>query len=40
MVDKVTTLPRVSLRDQLGRLPEDDLIRLNRALIAFLGLAD
>jgi mRNA interferase MazF len=39
MVDKVTTMPRDSLRDQLGRLPEDDLIRLNRALIVFLGLA-
>jgi len=40
MVDKVTTMSRDSLRDQLGRLPDDDLIRLNRALIVFLGLAD
>jgi len=40
MVDKITTMPRDSLRDHLGRLPEDDLIRLNRALIVFLGLAD
>jgi mRNA interferase MazF len=40
MVDKITTVPRDSLRDRLGRLPDDDLVRLNRALIVFLGLAD
>lgn len=40
MVDKLTTMPRGSLRDRLGRLPEDDLVRVNRALIVFLGLAD
>ena len=40
MVDKITTMPRDSLRDRLGRLPEDDLVRVNRALIVFLGLAD
>lgn len=40
MVDKITTMPRESLHDRLGRLPEDDLVRLNRALVVFLGLAD
>lgn len=40
MVDKITTMPREGLRDRLGRLPEDDLVRLNRALIVFLGLAE
>ena len=40
MVDKITTMPRASLRARLGRLPEDDLVRLNRALVVFLGLAD
>ena len=40
MVDKVTTMPRNGLRERLGRLPEDDLVRLDRALIVFLGLAD
>ncbi|MGI8869341.1 MAG: type II toxin-antitoxin system PemK/MazF family toxin [Mycobacteriales bacterium] len=40
LVDKVTTMPRDSLRERLGRLPDDDLVRLNRALIVFLGLAD
>lgn len=40
MVDKVTTMPRENLRDRLGRLPEADVVRLNRALLVFLGLAD
>jgi mRNA interferase MazF len=40
MIDKITTMPRDSLRERLGRLPESDLVRLNRALIVFLGLAD
>jgi mRNA interferase MazF len=40
MVDKITTVPRDTLRDKLGRLRDDDLVRLNRALIVFLGLAD
>jgi mRNA interferase MazF len=39
MVDKVTTLPRTSLRDRLGRLQEDELLQLNRSLIVSLGLA-
>jgi len=39
MVDKMTTMPRGNLHDQLGRLPEEDLVRLNRALIVFLGPA-
>lgn len=39
MVDKITTMPRDGLRDRLGRLPESDLVRLNRALMVFLGLA-
>lgn len=39
MVDKVTTIPRANLREHLGRLPDADLVRLNRALIVFLGLA-
>jgi len=40
MVDKITTMPRENVRDHLGRLPDADLIRLNRALLVFLGLAD
>ena len=39
MVDKVTTVPRSSLGDRLGRLRDDELLQLNRSLIVFLGLA-
>ena len=39
MVDKVTTVPRTSLTRRVGRLSDGDLIRLNRALLVFLGLA-
>ena len=40
MVDKVTTMPRVNVRDRLGKLADADLVRLDRALVVFLGLAD
>ena len=39
MVDKVTTVPRTSLTRQIGRLSDGDLLRLNRGLLVFLGLA-
>ena len=39
MVDKVTTVPRTNLTSHLGRLSDQDLMRLNRALLVFLGLA-
>jgi mRNA interferase MazF len=39
MVDKLTTVPRTSLGEQIGRLSKEDVIRLDRALIVFLGLA-
>lgn len=38
MVDKVTTVPRSSLGERLGRLRDDELVALNRSLIVFLGL--
>lgn len=40
MVDKVTTMPRANVRDHVGRLSDADLVRLDRALVVFLGLAD
>jgi len=40
MVDKITTMPRDNLREVLGRLGDDDILRLNRAVLVFLGLAD
>jgi mRNA interferase MazF len=39
MIDKVTTVPRTNLGERLGRLPDDELVALNRSLIVFLGLA-
>lgn len=39
MIDKVTTVPRRSLTQQIGRLSDGDLIHLDRALLVFLGLA-
>lgn len=39
MVDKVTTVPRSTLGQRLGRLRDDELVRLNRSLLVFLGLA-
>lgn len=40
MVDKITTMPRDNVRDRLGRITDSDLVRLDRALVVFLGLAD
>ncbi|MEW1981417.1 type II toxin-antitoxin system PemK/MazF family toxin [Citricoccus sp. NPDC079358] len=39
MVDKITTMPRTGVREQVGRIADTDLVRLDRALLAFLGLA-
>jgi len=39
MVDKVTTVARGNLGRCIGRLADTDVLRLNSALIVFLGLA-
>jgi mRNA interferase MazF len=39
MVDKVTTVSRDKVERRIGQLGEEDLVRLNRALLVFLGLA-
>jgi mRNA interferase MazF len=39
MIDKISTLPRGRLGRQVGRLSSDDLARVDRALLVFLGLA-
>jgi mRNA interferase MazF len=39
MVDKIITIPRSKLGDRIGQLSDDDMIRLSRALVVFLGLA-
>ena len=39
MVDKLTTVSKESLGNRIGRLEGDDMTRLNRAIMVFLGLA-
>lgn len=39
MVDKITTVPRTKIGSRVGRLDDENVVRLNRALVVFLGLA-
>ena len=39
MVNKVTTVRRSRLGGQIGTLGDADILRLNRALVVFLGIA-
>jgi mRNA interferase MazF len=39
MVDKITTVSRSKLGERVGRLGDDDMVRLGRATLVFLGLA-
>jgi mRNA interferase MazF len=39
MVDKITTVPKTKIGLRVGRLGDEDIIRLNRAVVLFLGLA-
>lgn len=39
MVDKITTVPKLKLGERIGRLDNEDVVRLNRAVMVFLGLA-
>jgi mRNA interferase MazF len=39
MVDKVTTVPKSKVGAHIGRLDDEDILRLNRAVLVFLGLA-
>jgi mRNA interferase MazF len=39
MIDKVTTVPKTRIGKKLGKLDDEDIVRLNRALTVFLGLA-
>jgi mRNA interferase MazF len=38
MVDKLATVPRTSLGEPIGRLGDEDVVRLDRAIVVFLGL--
>ena len=39
MVDKVTTVRRSRLGTHVGELDDEDMVRLNRAVLVFLGFA-
>jgi mRNA interferase MazF len=39
MVDKITTVPKTKIRTRIGRLDDEDIVRLNRAALVFLGMA-
>ena len=39
MVDKITTVSKSKLGKQIGRLDQENLVRLDRAIMVFLGVA-
>ncbi|MBZ9863889.1 type II toxin-antitoxin system PemK/MazF family toxin [Mesorhizobium sp. CA15] len=39
MVDKITSVPKSKVGDRIGRLDDEDMVRLNQAVMVFLGLA-
>ncbi len=39
MVDKLSTISKERLGERIGRLDDEDVVRLNRAMLVFLGVA-
>jgi mRNA interferase MazF len=39
MADKITTVPKSKVGSRIGRLEDQDVLRMNRAILVFLGLA-
>jgi mRNA interferase MazF len=39
MADKIMTVPRTKIGRRIGRLAREDMLRLDRAMLVFLGLA-
>ncbi|MDR2876674.1 MAG: type II toxin-antitoxin system PemK/MazF family toxin [Chromatiales bacterium] len=39
MVDKITTVPRAKIGSRVGYLDDEDMVRLNQAMMVFLGMA-
>jgi mRNA interferase MazF len=39
MVDKITTIAKAKVGARVGRLADEDMVRLNRAVLVFLGIA-
>ena len=38
MIDKITTVPKSKIGLKIGRLSDEDVLRLNQAMLVFLGL--
>jgi mRNA interferase MazF len=39
MIDKITTVSKEKLKSRIGRLSDQDIVRVDRAVLVFLGLA-
>ena len=39
MIDKITTVSKSKLQKRVGRLSDEDIVRVGRAILVFLGLA-
>jgi mRNA interferase MazF len=39
MTDKITTVPKSKIGHRIGRLDDQDIVRMNRSILVFLGLA-
>ncbi|NUR53824.1 MAG: type II toxin-antitoxin system PemK/MazF family toxin [Acidobacteria bacterium] len=39
MIDKIRTVSKTTLQRRVGRLSDEDIIRVNRVMLVFLGLA-
>ena len=39
MVDRISTVPKTKVGTRVGRLDDEDVLRLNQAVLVFLGLA-
>jgi len=39
MIDKITTVSKKKLENRIGHLSNEEIVRVNRAVVVFLGLA-
>ena len=39
MIDKITTVSKKKLEHRVGKLSDEDIVRINRAIVVFIGLA-
>lgn len=40
MIDKITTVSKANLGERLGQLPDEEMLKLNRSVAVFLGIAN